>query len=127
MTETAVKMLENSQHGYFLAVEGGRIDHAHHDGNGNRALSETLAFDEAIEIALKTVDLDETLIIVTADHSHGLSMNGYPDRGADIRGLAGDTQLTVDGLPFTILSYATGPGANIHRSKYFYYNLSERL
>lgn len=51
-----------------------------------KALHETMAFDKAIERALEMVDLKETLVIVTADHSHVMTMAGYPSRGADIRG-----------------------------------------
>ena len=50
----------------------------------------------------------QTLIVVTADHSHAMTMLGYPKRGTDIRGLTGD--LAKDGLPEPILSYANGPG-----------------
>ena len=51
-----------------------------------KALHETMAFDKAIERALEMVDLKNTLVIVTADHSHVMTMAGYPSRGADIRG-----------------------------------------
>ena len=50
----------------------------------------------------------QTLIVVTADHSHAMTMLGYPKRGTDIRGLTGD--LAKDGLPEPILGYANGPG-----------------
>ena len=85
-----LKILMRSEEGFFLMVESGRIDHAHHNVHATRALSETLTLDAAVE---RTVDileregrLDETLIIVTADHSHTMSIAGYPDRGNDIRG-----------------------------------------
>ena len=50
----------------------------------------------------------QTLIVVTADHSHTMTMMGYPMRGTDIRGLTGE--LAKDGLPEPILNYASGPG-----------------
>ncbi|XP_026681224.1 alkaline phosphatase-like [Diaphorina citri] len=55
------------------------------------------------------VDLDETLIVVTADHSHTMTINGYPTRGNDILGLAGISD--VDQSPYTTLSYANGPSS----------------
>ena len=75
-----------------------------------RALEETIDFDEAIEMVINMVNLDETLIIVTADHSHTFTISGYSDRGSDIRGLASRT--LDDGLPYSILSYANGPSFN---------------
>ncbi len=59
----------------------GRIDHAHHNNNAWRALTDTHAMDDAVKRALEMVNLDETLIIVTADHGHVMTINGYPDRG----------------------------------------------
>ncbi|KAL6259664.1 hypothetical protein P5V15_009580 [Pogonomyrmex californicus] len=70
MTIKALRILANNPEGYFLFVEGGRIDHAHHYNNAYRALDETLALEEAVEAVMKEVDLTETLLVVTADHSH---------------------------------------------------------
>ena len=67
-------------------VENGNIDQAHHMGWANRALEETLSLEAAVEVAMGKVNLEETLIIVTADHSHTLTITGYPPRGNDIRG-----------------------------------------
>ena len=40
---------------------------------------ETHQMEEALKTVLESVDLDETLVIVTADHSHSVTMNGYPE------------------------------------------------
>ena len=50
------------------------------------ALHETMAFDKAVVTALEMTNPEETLIIVTADHGHSMTMAGYPKRGTDIRG-----------------------------------------
>ena len=77
MTKKAIEMLsKNTEKGFFLMVEGGRIDHAHHDVWANIALDETIAFDEAIETAFNMTNNQETLIIVTADHGHTMSFAG---------------------------------------------------
>ena len=67
-------------------MEGGRIDHALHDNKPQLSIEEAVAFDEAVKSAVDLVDLEETLVVVTADHSHGLTINGYPDRGNSIIG-----------------------------------------
>ena len=68
---------------------GGRIDHAHHDGNAAIALTETIAFEEGLIKALELTSDEDTLYIVTADHSHVMSMGGYPSRGNPILGNLG--------------------------------------
>ena len=98
----------------MLLVEGGRIDHAHHAGNAARALEDTVAFNEAIKVALEKTKREDTLIVVTADHSHTLTINGYPKRGNPILdkvvNVAGEFELAGDGKPYTTLAYAKGPG-----------------
>lgn len=117
MTAKAIAILQNNRKGYFLMVEGGRIDHAHHDGNAYRALHDTVAFADAVQAALDNTNGQETLIIVTADHSHTLSMAGYPKRGNPILGkvtLPGKSSPELDsvGQPFTTLGYANGMGSD---------------
>ena len=84
MTVKAISLLEGASRrgpdGYFLMVEGGRIDHGHHEGNAFRALTDAEALDRAIGAAAQMVDLRETLIIVSADHSHVFNIAGYPLR-----------------------------------------------
>ncbi len=87
MTTKAIRLLDGATRrgsdGYFLMVEGGRIDHAHHEGNAFRALTDAEALDRAIGAAVQMVDLRETLIIVSADHSHVFNIAGYPMRPRD--------------------------------------------
>ncbi|XP_045592704.2 alkaline phosphatase isoform X2 [Procambarus clarkii] len=111
MTVKALRFLRKNRNGFFLLVEGGRIDHALHDNQPHRALEDTLAMDSAVAAALKEIDLEETLLVVTADHSHVMTINGYPDRGNDILGISGDIS-KVDGLPYTTLMFTNGPGYN---------------
>ena len=83
MTGKAIDLLQRSRrdrNGFFLMVESGRIDHAHHASNAYRAMIETEEFDKAIATALRKVNLRDTLIVVTADHSHVFTMAGYPLR-----------------------------------------------
>jgi alkaline phosphatase len=101
-------------------VEGGRIDQAHHLGNAYRALTDTIELSNAVRAALELTDPRDTLVVVTADHSHVLTIAGYPHRGNDILGKVvsldprGEpaTRYLRDamGRPFTTLSYANGPG-----------------
>ncbi|XP_012063685.1 PREDICTED: alkaline phosphatase, tissue-nonspecific isozyme-like [Atta cephalotes] len=110
MAIKALRILANNPEGYFLFVEGGRIDHAHHYNNAYRALDETLALEEAVEAVMKEVDLTETLLVVTADHSHVLTLGGLATlRGNPIFG--SDSKVSdVDGQPYTTLLYSNGPG-----------------
>lgn len=72
---------------FLLNITGGRIDHAHHYNNPYRALEETLVLETTLEAIMSKVDLSETLIVVTADHSHVMTMGGLATpRGNDILG-----------------------------------------
>jgi alkaline phosphatase len=118
MTAFAIQRLERasaaSGRGYFLMVEGGRIDHGHHAGNAYRSLTDAVAMAEAVQVAMNLTDEGHTLIVVTADHSHTLTMAGYPRRGNPILGKVvmpnGELAKDANGHPYTTLGYANGPG-----------------
>ena len=114
MTEKAIEILSKNDDGYILMVEAGRIDHAHHDGNAARALEDTVAYDEAIRVAMENTNPNDTLIIATADHAHTLISNGYAERGNPILGLSkskGKLNKDEFGKNYTTLVYGNGPGA----------------
>lgn len=114
MTEKAIQILQKNTKGFFLLVEGGRIDHAHHYAQAVRSLHDTLAFADAVQKGVDMTKESDTLIIVTADHSHTFTIGGYPTRGNPIFGLTddrkGQNQMGNDKKPFTTLNYANGPG-----------------
>ncbi|TYQ17261.1 UNVERIFIED_ORG: alkaline phosphatase [Zoogloea ramigera] len=119
MTVKAMDLLAQNTNGYFLMVEGGRIDHALHGTNAKRALTDTIAFDDAIKAALAKAKLTDptlanTLIVVTADHDHTLAFNGYGKRGNPIldinRGYRdGQPAKDADGKTYTTLVFGNGP------------------
>jgi len=72
MTQKAIEILSRNPKGFFLMIEGGRIDHAGHERNLSRIASDTLAFDDAVRSALDFASKkNDTLVIVTADHECG--------------------------------------------------------
>ncbi|ABV35861.1 Alkaline phosphatase [Shewanella sediminis HAW-EB3] len=117
MTTKSIDILKKNEQGYLLIVESGRIDHAHHAGNASRALADTVELSNAVQAALDNTDPEETLIMVTADHSHVFTIAGYPKRGNPILGLVhnvdGNLASADDGKPYTTLGYTNGPGAVI--------------
>jgi alkaline phosphatase len=125
MTLKAIRMLDKNPKGYFLMVEGGRIDHALHETTARKALQDTLAFDDAIKAALDEVKktdgtLANTLVVVTADHDHTLVLNGYAQRtgkttatNPGVVGLLrnytdGSIAKDADGKPFSIIGFGNG-------------------
>jgi alkaline phosphatase len=117
MTEKAIQILKKNPKGFFLMVEAGRIDHAHHSGNAYRALTDTVEMSNAVQKAVDMTDsaANDTLIVVSADHSHTFTIAGYPQRGNPILGLVtspGEAKpdLAADGKPYATLSYANGGG-----------------
>lgn len=115
MTEKAIQILDNNSKGYFLSIESGRIDHGHHAGSAYNALTDTIEFEQAIAKAVEMTNSEDTLIIVTADHSHVFTIAGYPKRGNPILGKVvsigkTDASLASDGMPYTTLGYTNGRG-----------------
>lgn len=121
--EYFLKIIQQIQIVQYL---GGRIDHAHHDTRPQRSLQETVDFSETIEKIRSQINEEDTLMVVTADHSHVFTVSGYPvspkyfsqkeftfysiffqNRGTNILGFAGTGD---DRMRYFTLSYANGPG-----------------
>lgn len=115
MTTKAINVLDNNDKGFFLMVESGRIDHGHHAGSASTALHDAIEFSNAVKAAIDATNDEETLIIVTADHSHVFTIAGYPKRGNPILGKvvaigASEPSLASDDKPYTTLGYSNGLG-----------------
>ena len=125
MTQKAIQVLAQNPKGFFLMVEGGRIDHALHETTAKKALQDTVAFDAAIKLALDEMrkidpELKNTLVVVTADHDHTLILNGYAKRtgkttatNPGVLGLVknysdGKLSLDAEGMPYSILGFGNG-------------------
>ncbi|MEW5423220.1 alkaline phosphatase [Amorphus sp. 3PC139-8] len=122
MTKAAIEYLSKNENGYYLEIESGRVDHANHDGNVFRALTDGVEFANAVAAADELTDDGDTLIIVTADHEHAIAFNGYCGRGSPINGLCmgvskdkiehtNEPEVAADGKPYTVVGYLNGVGS----------------
>lgn len=127
MSVKALGILQKNPKGYFLMIEGGRIDHALHETTAKKALHDAVAFDKALAEVLAEVKktdpkLENTTLVVTADHDHTLVLNGYAkrtgkttDTEAGVLGLVNDYAekgkvpvLDADGMPYSIIGFGNG-------------------
>ncbi|BHF58758.1 hypothetical protein SprV_0100171300 [Sparganum proliferum] len=118
LTEKAIKILSKNEKGFFLFVEGGRIDMAHHENKAKKALTEVMDFEDAIAATIKAIDPEETLVIVTADHSHTFELVGQPSRFQNL--LLRDTvygNKVLDKRGLVPVAYMNGPGAKVNQSR----------
>ncbi|SES22598.1 alkaline phosphatase [Rhizobium sp. NFR03] len=80
MTNAALTQLSKNEDGFFLMVEGASIDKMSHPMDWDRALYETIEFDKAVGVARDFAAKNpDTLIVVTGDHTHGVSVIGTID------------------------------------------------
>ncbi len=81
LVELALEALGEAQPGFFLVVEGGRIDHAGHNFDAAGLAPEIAAFDRAVAAVLEFRKAHpDVLVLVTADHATGgLALNDYVD------------------------------------------------
>ncbi len=77
-TRLGIRLLDN-KNGFFMMVEGGKIDWACHANDAGAAIHDTLVFDQAVQEALKFYEKhpSETLIVVTGDHECGGMSIGF--------------------------------------------------
>jgi len=72
MTDAALKVLSKNKNGFFLMVEGGRIDHAAHNNDVAALIAETIDFDDAVGVAYAFARKQRnTAVFITADHATG--------------------------------------------------------
>ena len=114
MTDKAIDLLDNHR-GFFLQVEGASIDKQDHATNACGQIGETVAFDNAIGVALDYQRHNpDTLIVVTADHAHTSQIVGEDAKESGLPTGYSANLLTKDGQTLAI-TYGTagygGPGA----------------
>lgn len=123
MTEAAIKVLSKDDKGFYLFVEGGLIDWAHHDNQAHLSLDETIMLSRAVARAVEMTSRMDTLIVVTSDHAHTMTVSGYPHRGSNI--LGHPVMSKKDRMPYSTLSYANGPSKNaVNKTTGERYNLT---
>ena len=78
-TAKGIELLAKNPKGFFMMVEGGKIDWACHANDAASSIRDTLAFDQAVSEAVKFADRNpkDTLIVVTGDHECGGMTLGF--------------------------------------------------
>jgi len=105
MTSKGIDLLSYDKDGFFMMIEGGRIDHACHPNDVMGAIRDTIAFDNAVKEAYEFYEKhpDETLIIIVGDHeTGGLGMGVNTDYFLNLDQL--------DGVKASFEKYAYGGG-----------------
>ena len=121
MTAKAIELLQQNNKGFFLQVESGSIDKSNHIADACGQIGETVALDEAVQVALEFAkNHPDTLIIVTGDHAHTSQIipNESQSPGKTVK------LMTKDNAPMTI-NYGTSTtesqehtGAQVHTAAY---------
>ncbi|MCX7787397.1 MAG: alkaline phosphatase [Spirochaetes bacterium] len=109
MTRKAFELLSQDTVGFFLVVEGGRIDHAAHRNDIQLLVREVIEFSRAIEVTFRWAkDNSRTLIVVTSDHETG----GLQLQGSSEKGQLPEAHWTTTGHTGMVVPlYAWGPGS----------------
>lgn len=108
-TETALRLLNNHENGFFLMIEGSQIDWGGHENLTSYVVEEMLDFDRAIGKVLDfAANNEETLVIITADHETG----GFAIINGDLEtGMVEGSFSTKGHTPVMIPVFAYGPHA----------------
>ncbi|MBP1616958.1 MAG: Alkaline phosphatase [Bacteroidetes bacterium] len=125
-TQNAIQKLNQvNPNGFFLMVEGAKIDYAGHARYFPGSILETLSFDQAVAEALEFADKNgQTLVIVTADHeTGGLTLIDGDNRTGRVTAC----YVTDDHTPILIPVFAYGPQSNKFIGKYFNYDIPNKI
>ncbi|TCM68052.1 alkaline phosphatase [Acinetobacter calcoaceticus] len=122
MTAKAIELLQVNKKGFFLQVESGSIDKENHAGNACGQIGETVAFDDAIQVALAFAKKNpDTLIIVTGDHAHTSQIipnnSKSPGRTVSLK-TKDDAVMTINYATGTSESYQQHTGAQVRTAAY---------
>ena len=99
MTRKAIEILSKNEEGFFLMVEGGRIDHAAHGNDVVAMIYDTIEFDEAVKVALEFAKKDgDTLVVVTADHETGGLGLSNGEYAIDVEKLRSYSKISIEKL-----------------------------
>jgi len=80
MTQTALDVLSKNENGFVMMIESGLIDKFTHNMDWERAVMDTIMYDKTVEVVREFMKKNpETLLLVTADHCHGISVSGVID------------------------------------------------
>lgn len=125
-TKDAIEYLQTqSDKGFFLMVEGAKIDYAGHAKSVPGSIIETFSFDLAVAEALKFADQNgETLVVVTGDHeTGGLVLLDGDEQTGRVMGV----YVTNDHTPAMLPVYAYGPGAEKFTGVYRNTEIARRI
>lgn len=117
MTRAALVALEQRPEGFFLLVEGAKVDWANHSNNMSYLLGEMLAFDESVKVVRDWIDADperraHTLLIVVPDHeTGGLAINGPYGRLLEAGEVVDAGWTTPDHTGTDVVFWSQGPGS----------------
>ena len=119
------KLQERGDKGFFLMVEGAKIDYAGHSRCLPGSVIEMLSFDLAVAEALKFADENgQTLVVVTADHeTGGLVLLDGDEQSGRIMGV----YTTDDHTPAMLPVFAYGPGADRFCGTYLNTEIARRI
>lgn len=125
-TRRAIAKLSNAdEDGFFMMVEGAKIDYAGHSRCLPGSIMETLSFDMAVAEALKFADSNgETLVIVTADHECGALILVDGDNAT---GRVTGYYLSNDHTPVYPIVLSYGPGAANFIGRYYQKDIANRI
>ena len=114
--EAIAQLQKLSKKGFFLMVEGAKIDYAGHSKSLPGSIIEAFSFDLAVAEALKFADSNgQTLVVVTGDHeTGGLTLLDGDEQTGRIMG----QYVTNDHTPAMLPVYSYGPSSDIFTGIY---------
>lgn len=115
MTSYSIDMLSKDEDGFFLMVEGSKVDYGNHHRMMTESAGEWIAFDEAFKVALDFAKEDgHTAIVVAPDHNTGL--NSTPSKMSDVVRKVQNGESTKNSTDLLDFSSYEGGGDSAHTS-----------